>query len=337
MAKNRSKDNDVDEKEEKEEKGKKEKKSIYLTADYILDRPKKIVSASVLLDPILNGGVPESTLMLISGNEKIGKTSLALKIIANAQRMGKVGIIADVEHRLKVMNLKGIKGLDVSPDKLKIIRSQEGDILSGEEILTRAEQCLHDFPGCVLLVDSFSSLSPAAEQAKAYGDGLMAARAKLEAEFCRKIAPIIAVNNNIIIGIAHIASNIGGYGNVEKVGKVAKYQLDIRLRCKMAEKTPDWLSDGVLVGHKIHWTAMTTALGKRGGEATTHLRYGIGIDDVADIIALAAELGVIEKGGSWYTLHDGQKAQGFDAIYNIINQDEKLFKEIEKRVKELVV
>lgn len=322
-----------------------EKASIYLDADFILERNKEIIPTTPAVDSILCGGVPEGLLMLITGPEKLGKTSLALTIIRNAQRMGKIGVIVDAEHRLRKKILTGIEGLDISQEKLKIIRSTKGNILSAEQLLERAEQSLHDFPGSVLLIDSFSALCPAVEQSAGYDDSVqMAARAKLEAKFFRKVMPIVSINGNVVIGIAHVAANIGTPGTSENIGKKAQYNLDVKIKCKKPYVKNDkiefeWYAGDTQIGHRIIWECPTNALGAGGESAVGYLRYGHGLDDTAELISIGCELGIIkESGAGWKELPNGTKIQGWDNLYLYLTneENEKLLEEIKKSVKELI-
>lgn len=317
-----------------------EKASIYLDANFILERNKQIVPVSPAVDPILCGGIPEGVLMLISGPEKLGKTTLALTAIANAQKMGKIGVIADVEHRLRDKILHGIHDLDLSPEKLKIIRSQPGDILSAEQILERTEQSLHDFPGSIVFVDSFSGLASSVEQTSGYSDKQMGGTGALQAKFCRRIAPIIAVNGNIVMGTAHIAANIGMPGTTENVGRKTKYQMDIKIQCKKPYKTvdkvePEWYIGDKLVGHRIIWECPTNAIGSGGGRSIGYLRYGYGLDELAEIIEQSVEMGLIDEGGAgWHTIGE-KKIQGRDKVYLYLQENPDLVKDLTKSLKEM--
>ena len=99
----------------------------------------------------------------------------------------------------------------ICPDKFKIITSTEGSILSGEDYLERAEQALVDYPGCVMCIDRFSSLSPSAEQVGDYSSKIMGGSSSIQAKWARRTAPIMSVNRNIVLGIVHFAPNFG-YG-----------------------------------------------------------------------------------------------------------------------------
>ena len=318
-----------------------EKASIYLDADFILERNKQIVPVSPAVDPILCGGIPEGVLMVISGPEKLGKTTLALTAIANAQKMGKVAVIADVEHRLRKKILTGIHGLDLSPEKLKIIRSQPGDILTAEEILTRVEQSLHDYPGSIVLIDSFSALSSSVESTSGYEDKQMGGTGALQAKFCRRVGPIIAVNGNIVMGISHVAPNIGMPGTTENIGKKIKYQYDIKVSCKKPYKANDkveyeWYLGDELVGHRIIWDCPTNAIGAGGNSSVGYLRYGYGLDELAETIDRAIEMGIINVGGGgWHSIGD-VKIQGSDKFYIYLHDNPEIVQNIITSLKEMI-
>ncbi len=325
-------------KQPKSEKEPKEIPSIYLDADFILERNKQIVSAGPAVDMILRGGVPEGVIMLISGPPKLGKTTLGLNVMVKAQQMGKMCFIVDVEHRTREKNLKGIAGLDLSPQKLKFITSKKGDILNGEEFLTRTEQTLHEYPGCVVMIDSLSMLSSSVEQTSGYGDKQMGGTGALQAKFARKICPIVAVNGGIIIGIVHTAARIGMPGRVENVGEKMQYQHDIKLQCKKPFKTKteptefEWYIGDQRIGHRIVWECTTNALGASWGTCVGYLRYGHGLDEVAETFELAIEMGLIEKGGSWYTIGE-EKIQGWDEAYTYLFGNPEIVNNLKNQIK----
>ncbi len=222
----------------------------YLSASFILDTPKRVISISPAVDIILSGGWPEGTIGILEAGPKIGKTTLALKIAAKAQQQyDKVVVYVNAENRLSQKNLMGVKELDTSPEKFKIISSQKGSILSTEENLEKTEQALNEFPGCIVIFDSFSSLSSAEEKTKDYGKGYGGIDSrKLEGEFSRKISPIVLINNSIIIGIAHVTPRINGPGSSTKISQALLYQMDIRLSLKKVWPQGDWtVADKVIL------------------------------------------------------------------------------------------
>jgi recombination protein RecA len=143
--------------------------------------------------------------------------------------------------------------------------------------------------------------------------------AKLLAKFCRKVANVIPVNKNIVIGITHLMGNPTGYGAEfkEKSGQAIAYQTDIKIKAKTFKP---WVlsSDGTQIGQEVEWQVLCSALGPPGGSITSYIRYGQGIDKHMEIITLACDIGLINKGGAWYTLdflgEQKQKMQGTEKI-----------------------
>lgn len=316
------------------------KQGDYLDASFILDSPKKVISMGPGKDIMLSGGIPESTIAILESPPKIGKTTLALHVVANAQRQhNKIGIYVSVENRLSVKNLKGVKGLDISPDKFKIISSQKGEILSAEQILTKAEQALIDFPGCVMIFDSFSSLSSSAERTGNYGEGFgnVSAR-KMEGEFARRIGPIVQVNDGIVIGIAHVTPNLNMPGNSTKLSKAMLYQMDIRLSLKKVYPSGDWTSGDHIIGQKVNIECLTSALGAPGMSCTSWLKYGEGFSNEAELASLALDLSLIEKSGSWMKIEKFDvKVQGMSDMAELLESRRDIYDDLLKSIKEMMV
>ncbi len=314
-------------------------KGDYLDASFILDKPKKITTISPAVDIMLYGGWPDSTIGVLESKPKIGKTTLALKIGAKAQQQhGKIVVYVSVENRLSIKNLMGVRGLDISADKFKIIASQQDDILSTEDILEKAEKALIDFPGCIMIFDSFSSLSSKAEKSKGYGEGYGGIDSrKLEGEFARRISPIIQVNGSSVIGIAHMTPSMTGRGSNIKISQAMLYQMDILLSLKRAFPDGDWKQGEKIIGQKISMYCETSALGPPGGEANGYLRYGTGFSDEAEIAELAIDLKIIEKGGAWYSYVPQEiKAQGFTNLVDSLEAKPEACVELLGKIKEVL-
>lgn len=223
----------------------------------------------------------------------------------------------NIEGRLKKRDLEGIKHLNL--DRFDVIGSQQGKILHAEEYLQIAERLINEEPGCVLIIDSYSALCTEAEITSDMDKMQRADGAKLLAKFCRKVANVIPVNKNIVIGITHLMGN-PGYGNVEwkeKSGQAIAYQTDIKLRAKF-HKAWTLSADGAQIGQEVEWQTMCSALGPPGGTITSYLRYGQGIDKQTELATLAADMGLINKGGAWYTLDfitdEKVKLQGVEKV-----------------------
>jgi len=320
---------------------KKEEVSTYLSASYILERETLVIPVSPALDINLGGGIPEGSVVVISGPEKLGKTSLALKIMANAQKLGRIGVYIDIEHRLKSMNLTGIKGLDLSEDKFKLVRSSEGSLLCAEQSLEIAEAALSDFPGCVLIIDSLSSLYSKAQVDNELGKGFSVQARKVETDFFKRIPASLSINHNIVIAMAHIRQNMGKHGGTyESMAAYTQYAQDVKLKVGRPGFNSgidfEWNSGTKRIGHRVQWTVANSALSAPGGKCIGYLRYGIGIDDIAEMLELASELNVIQKSGSWMNFPSGEKAQGFDKAYNYLAEHPEEYVSIEKSVRELL-
>jgi recombination protein RecA len=316
---------------------------IILTGNALVDRKSVVIPVSPSLDIILNGGIPEGSFVVLTGQPKCGKTTTSLDFAAAAQRAEYKGDLKDprevyylnIEGRLKKRDLEGIPGLNL--DRFHIIGSQQGKILHAEEYLQIAEKIINEIPGSVLIIDSYSALCTEAEITSEMDKMQRADGAKLLAKFCRKVANVIPVNKNIVIGITHLMGNPTGYGAEfkEKSGQAIAYQTDIKLRAKTFK--PWALSaDGTQIGQEIEWQVICSALGPPGGHITSYIRYGQGIDKYMEAITLASDMGLIHKGGAWYTLTslpDKPKFQGAEKVRNYLLEHKDAYNELVTSIK----
>jgi recombination protein RecA len=311
---------------------------IIQSATALMDRESVVIPLSPSLDMILSGGVPEGSFVVLTGQPKCGKTTTSLDFAATAQKEMYQGNLKkprhvyylNIEGRLKKRDLEGINGLDL--DRFDIIGSQEGKILNAEEYLQIGERIINEEPGCVLIIDSYSALCTEAEITSDMNKMQRADGAKLLAKFCRKVANVIPVNRNIVIGITHLMGNPTGYGAEfkEKSGQAIAYQTDIKLRAKSFKP---WTlgADNTQIGQEVEWQVVCSALGPPGGVATSYIRYGFGIDKVTEIMMLAIDIGIINKGGAWYSLEiDGetQKFQGTEKLRQFLVDNPAVYDKI---------
>lgn len=316
---------------------------IILNGNAIVDKKNVIIPVSPSLDIVLNGGIPEGSFVVLTGQPKCGKTTTSLDFAATAQRAEYKGDLKDsrevyylnIEGRLKKRDLEGIPGLNL--EKFHVIGSQQGKILHAEEYLQIAEKIINEIPGCVLIIDSYSALCTEAEITSEMDKMQRADGAKLLAKFCRKVANVIPVNKNIVIGITHLMGNPTGYGAEfkEKSGQAIAYQTDIKLRAKTFK--PWTLSaDSTQIGQEIEWQVVCSALGPPGGNITSYIRYGQGVDKYMEAITLASDMGLIHKGGAWYTLTslpDKPKFQGSEKIRQYLVENESAYNDLVKNIK----
>jgi len=318
---------------------------IMLSANSVVDQNLVTIPVSPCLDLVLNGGVPEGSFMIFTVHPKCGKTTTSLDFAATAQRLeyahssfadGRDVYYLNIEGRLKKRDLEGIPGLNL--DKFHVIGSQQGKILHAEEYLSIGERIINEEPGSVVIIDSYSALCTEAEITADMGKMQRADGAKLLAKFCRKVANVIPVNKNVVIGITHLMGN-PGHGNVEfkeKSGQSIAYQTDVKLRATYFEP---WRvgKDDTQIGQKIHWIVNCSALGPPGGKITSFLRYGEGIDRAMEVFNLAKDIGLVDQAGAWYTIScvkDTPKFQGEEKARNYIASNPDVYESIWNQVKE---
>lgn len=244
----------------------------------------------------------------------------------------------NIEGRLKQRDLLGIKGLDLS--RFHIIGSQQGKILHAEEYLQIAERIINEVPGSIVIIDSYSALCTEAEITSDMDKMQRADGAKLLAKFCRKVSNVIPVNKNIVIGITHLMGNPTGYGAEfkEKSGQGIAYQTDVKLRAK-SSKPWSLGADDTQIGQEVEWQVICSALGPPGGVAKSFIRYGEGIDKLTELVNLASDVGVINKGGAWYTIKtskDSHKFQGAEKTRLFLMENPEIAKEVENSVKSVL-
>ena len=331
----------------KEDVKKKFGDGIMVNANAVVDQELVIIPVSPSLDMALNGGIPEGSFVIFTGQPKCWKTTTSLDFAATAQRKeyahssfaeGRQVYYLNIEGRLKKRDLQGIPNLNL--DNFNIIGSQEGKILHAEEYLQIAERIINEIPGSVVIIDSYSALCTESEITSEMNKMQRADGAKLLAKFCRKVANVIPVNKNIVIGITHLMGNPTGYGAEfkEKSGQAVAYQTDIKLRAKTFKA---WTTgkDNVQIGQEIQWQVICSALGPPGGSTASYLRYGEGLDKSIELFKLATDLGLVDKGGAWYTfscLEDKPKFQGEEKARDYILSTPGLYDKLWKEVKQML-
>jgi recombination protein RecA len=319
---------------------------IVVSANSVVDKKLIVIPISPSLDMALSGGIPEGSFVVLTGQPKCGKTLTSLDFSATAQKPEYQGTLKkprevyylNIEGRIKKRDLEGIKGLDFN--RFNIIGSQQGKILHAEEYLQIAERIINEEPGSVLIIDSYSALCTEAEITSDMDKMQRADGAKLLAKFCRKVANIIPVNKNIVIGITHLMGNPTGYGAEfkEKSGQAIAYQTDIKLRAKTFSP---WTlgADGSQIGQEVQWQVICSALGPPGASTTSYIRYGEGIDKTIELVVLASDLGLVNKTGAWYTLdfvESKPKFQGMEKVRLYLIDNPKEYVVLYEKVQEML-
>lgn len=320
---------------------------ILLSANAVVDNKLITIPVSPSLDMVLNGGIPEGSFVILTGQPKCGKTTTSLDFAATAQKPeyahssfsdGREVYYLNIEGRLKKRDLEGIPHLN--RDKFNIIGSQTGKILHAEEYLQIAEKIINQIPGSILIIDSYSALCTEAEITSDMDKMQRADGAKLLAKFCRKVANVIPVNKNIVIGITHLMGNPTGYGAEfkEKSGQAVAYQTDIKLRAKSFSA---WRvgKEETQIGQEVVWQVICSALGSPGGEITSFIRYGKGIDKEKELFKLGVDLGIINAAGAWFTftsVEDKPKFQGAEKATEFLVNNPLIYNKIWQEVKDMM-
>lgn len=321
--------------DDKKKKEKKKKVDYFFDVKDILEKDKIIVPVSPKLDIGLNGGVPEGSWVIVSGKAKLGKSTLALTIAKNAQKLGKKVYYFDIENRIKKTSLEGIEGLDLSEEKFQLIRSKQNNIISAEENLEIAENLLKTEPNLVVIIDSASSLCSAGEYDAEITSQARNPGPKLLSTFTRKLAAVVPVQDSIVIIIQHLIANTSGYGPamMEDGGNKIQYQCDVKLRGRGFSK---WEDGEKQIGQNITWDVVYSALGSPGATVESYLRYGSGIDEIWESIELGCDLGLIIKGGAWFTLDylpTADKVQGQKKVWELLKNNPKYYEDLKAKIK----
>ena len=288
-----------------------------------------IPTGALSLDIALGiGGVPKGRIVEIYGPEASGKTTLALHIVTEAQRLGESVAFIDAEHAFDPTYAKNI-GLNL--DEMYISQPD-----FGEQALEILETLVRSAAFGVIVVDSVAALTPRAEIEGEMGDSHMGLQARLMSQALRKLTAISNKAGTTIIFLNQLRMKIGiMFGNPETTtgGNALKFYSSIRLDIRQKDKI---LKDGKLIGHTRRVKVVKNKMAPPFKEATFDMIYPKGIDKESSILDAATELGVITKSGSWFKYGDEQLAQGREATSELLREDKKLKAKIEKDVKSLV-
>jgi recombination protein RecA len=315
---------------------------VLLEASYIVDNPPPIIPVTPKIDIALGGGVPEGSLFIMTGPEKIGKTVHALQFCKNAQKAKIEGdqkrkvYYGNIEGRLKKRDLEGIRGLQFDADNLKIVGSTKGNILSGEKYLAIFDQIIHNEPHAVCVIDSFSALAAESELSGDITDIQVAAMNRYLAKFTRRFANVLPINRVTLVGITHLMANIQKFGagksKVEKSGSALKYAQDVKL---WATHKQPLMQGETQIGQKVNWVVENSAIGAPGQKVTSIIKYGHGIWNEYELAELAKDYGLVE-GKTWLTLPNGEKVQGMSNFATYLENNPEYYDELRQQVFEMV-
>ena len=284
-----------------------------------------IPTGSMMLDMALGiGGVPRGRIVEIYGPESSGKTTVALSVIAQAQKAGGEAAFIDVEHALDPVYAQA---LGVNIDNLLVSQPD-----SGEQALEIAEALIRSGAIDVIVLDSIAAMTTRAEIDGDMGDLHVGQLARLMSQAMRKLTAAISKSNCVAIFINQIREKIGVmYGNPETTpgGRALKFYSSVRIEVRKGEVIKE---GSQIIGARTRCKVVKNKVAPPFKEAEFDMMYGTGISRTGEVLDLATELDIIKKGGSWFSYNDNKLGQGRDNVKELLKNDPDLMKEIEEKI-----
>ena len=286
-----------------------------------------IPTGSLALDIALGvGGVPRGRVIEIFGHESSGKTTLALHIVAEAQKMGGTAAFVDVEHAIDPLYAKRI-GVDME----HLLISQPD---TGEQALEIVETLVRSNAIDVVVVDSVAALTPQAEIEGEMGDAHVGLLPRLMSKALRKLSGVASKSKACIIFTNQIRQKIGVmFGNPETTpgGLALKFHASVRLEIRRAET----LKDGdEMVGNRVRVKVAKNKVAPPFTQAEFEMTFGEGISKIGDLLDVATDLDIIRKSGAWFSYNDERLGQGRNNSKEYLIQHPEIIEEIEVKVRE---
>jgi recombination protein RecA len=290
---------------------------------------QSISTGSMTLDFALGvGGLPRGRVTEIYGPESSGKTTLALHVIAEAQKEGGIAAIVDAEHAFDPSYARRL-GVDINA----LLISQPE---SGEQALSIVETLVRSNAIDVVVVDSVAALVPQAELEGEMGDSVMGLQARLMSQALRKLTGAISKSSCVCIFINQLRDKIGVvYGNPETTtgGKALKFYSSVRLDIRKIAQIKDGEE---ITGNRTRVKVVKNKVAPPFRTAEFDILYGEGISAMGELIDLAVEFGVVKKAGSWFSYGADKLGQGRETVKKALREDAALYSKIQAQVKELM-
>ena len=286
-----------------------------------------IPTGSLTLDMALGvGGLPRGRVIEIYGPESSGKTTVALHVVAEAQKMGCEAAFIDAEHALDHVYAKKL-GVDI--DNLIVAQPD-----TGEQALDIAEALVRSGALDVIVVDSVAALVPKAEIEGDMGDSHVGLQARLMSQALRKLTAVISKSNCVVIFINQLREKIGVmFGNPETTtgGRALKFYSSVRMDVRRIEALKQ---AGEIIGNRTRIKVVKNKVAPPFKEAEFDIMFGKGISKEGDVLDLAAGLGIIVKSGAWYAYKDAKIGQGRENAKQYLRDNPEILEEVETQVRE---
>ncbi|WP_417347950.1 recombinase RecA [Gemmiger sp.] len=286
-----------------------------------------IPTGSLGLDLALGiGGVPRGRIVEVYGPESSGKTTLALQILAEAQKMGGEVAFIDVEHALDPTYAAAL-GVDI--DSLLVSQPD-----TGEQAMEICEALVRSGAIDAVVVDSVAAMVPRAEIEGEMGDSHVGLQARLMSQALRKLTGVIGKTNTVCIFINQLREKVGiVYGNPEVTtgGRALKYYSSVRIDVRRIEGLKD--STGAFIGNRTRAKIVKNKVAPPFREAECDIMFGEGISKIGEILDLGVKLGVVQKSGAWFNYGEMRLGQGRDNAKQFLKDHPEVSDEIEKIVR----
>ena len=285
-----------------------------------------IPTGSLSLDIALGiGGVPRGRIIEIFGPESSGKTTVALHVVAEAQKLGGNAVFIDVEHALDPVYAKAL-GVDI--DSLLVSQPD-----TGEQALEICEALVRSGAIDVAVVDSVAAMVTKAEIEGEMGESHVGLQARLMSQALRKLTGAIGKSNAVVIFINQLREKIGVmYGNPETTpgGRALKFYSSVRLDVRRVEQLKN---GGEVVGNRTRAKVVKNKVAPPFREAEFDIMYGEGISKIGEILDLAVKLDLVQKSGSWFAMGDMRLGQGRDAAKQYLKDHPETADELEAQIR----
>ncbi len=272
------------------------------------------------------GGLPRGRIIEIYGPESSGKTTVALHVVAETQKLGGVAAFIDAEHALDP-NYASKLGVDIN----NLYVSQPD---TGEQALEITEQLVRSGGVDIVVVDSVAALTPKAEIDGEMGDSFIGLQARLMSQALRKLTSGIAKSNTLVIFINQLREKVGVmFGSPETTpgGKALKFYSSVRMDVRKVETLK---SGQDMVGSRTRVKVVKNKVAPPFKQAEFDIMYGEGISMLGCLLDMAIEFGIVEKSGSWFSYNGNKIGQGRDNVIAYLTNTPELADEIEKLIRE---
>ncbi|MCD8040233.1 MAG: recombinase RecA [Clostridia bacterium] len=272
------------------------------------------------------GGVPRGRILEIYGPESSGKTTVALHIVAEAQKRGGIAAFIDAEHALDAVYAKN---LGVNTDELYVSQPD-----TGEQALDICESLVRSSAVDVIVVDSVAALTPKAEIEGDMGDTHVGLLARLMSQALRKLTAITSRSKTCVIFINQLREKVGVmFGNPETTpgGKALKYFSSVRLDIRKSDALKD---DGEIIGNRTKCKVVKNKVAPPFKVAEFDIIYGKGISREGCLIDLGVEYGILQKSGSWFSYKDEKIAQGREKLREYLANNEEFSLDVEIAIRD---